>query len=147
MLQVYDTDIWSTYLRINFDVLFMESELLHIFDSSIMFTKILRLLLLQFVFGRSEVLLRLLHVEVCALSNSQTWFNALMWKDENGYRTKNKNNINGNKHNIWPQRHWGQSEKEWKKITLFTQAVNLMSRRLRPTLSADNNAIRTHLLQ
>lgn len=102
MSRIYNTaEKWSTYLRIDFDVLFMETELLHIFDSSIVFTKVLWLLLLQFVFGRSEVLLRLLHVVVCAPSNSQTWFNVLMGKDENGNRTNNKNNSSGNKRNTW----------------------------------------------
>lgn len=62
----------GTHFRINFDVLFVEPELLHVLDSRIVFTQVLRLLLLQFVFGRREVLLSLLHIVVCVPLNSQT---------------------------------------------------------------------------
>lgn len=63
-----------THLGIDFDVLFVQSKLLHILNSGIMFTQVLWLLLLQFVFGSREMLLRLLHNIVCnAPSSSSTW--------------------------------------------------------------------------
>lgn len=57
----------GTHLRVDFDVLLVQSELLHILDSRIVFTQVLWLLLLQLVFGGREVLLRLLHNIVCGV--------------------------------------------------------------------------------
>lgn len=55
------------YLGVDFDVLLVQSELLHVLDGGIVFTQVLWLLLLQFVFGGREVLLRLLHnIIVCS---------------------------------------------------------------------------------
>lgn len=54
------------YLGVHFDVLLVESKLLHVLNGRIVFAQVLRLLLLQLVFGRREVLLRLLHIVACA---------------------------------------------------------------------------------